>query len=121
MRDAIKVIGQLADVAGNHSRFFFTMEPLSFLARMTDQSVANFDLYGWTPQGTMPELNRMLPSKRGKALNAKEFVLAGKIVDYMEEQEPSKLEALEAEGLRAFKDQQEALAFIAQTVLPEEK
>lgn len=118
MRAAIKVLGDLANCAGNHARWWFTMEPKSFVARLTDRRTSQLNLYGWTPEGKFLDIDRLLPFGQEKDLDAKEFVLAGDLVRKMSDERQA---SLKKEGVKLYRDVQTALNEIAEIVLPEEK
>jgi CRISPR-associated protein Cst2 len=55
-RELLRAIGELNHVAGNHARSYFEMAPASIVVRLTKQLVAGYKTYGFTADGTFPEV-----------------------------------------------------------------
>ncbi len=91
-RKLLQAIGELNDVAGNHARSYFEMAPASIVVRLTNQLVAGYQTYGFTSQGTFPEvIDGILhdpPDYPGD-----EFYIGGKIVKDMKPEQAEKLTA----------------------------
>src|SRR5262245_47719583 len=89
-RKLLQAIGELNDVAGNHARSYFEMAPASIVVRLTNQLVAGYQTYGFTSQGTFPEvIDGILhdpPDYPGD-----EFYIGGKIVKDMKSDQAEKL------------------------------
>jgi len=78
----LNAIGELAEVAGNHARSYYEMAPASILMRVTQQLVAGYQTYGFTADGTFPEVvDGILHDPPDYAGN--EFYIGGKIVKDM--------------------------------------
>jgi CRISPR-associated protein Cst2 len=56
LRHVLRAVSELSDVAGNHARSLFVMAPSSIVIRMTERLVPDFDLYGFQPDGSFPEV-----------------------------------------------------------------
>lgn len=106
----LAAIAELSNVAGGHARSYFEMAPRSLVARLSRSLVAGFDIYGFKPDGSFPELTRI---KSGD-LPGSEFVLAGELVRKMPLEERKRLEG---EGVTFFENPQAALLHLAKLEL----
>jgi CRISPR-associated protein Cst2 len=69
----LAALAELSNVAGGHARSYFEMAPRSIVARLTPVLVAGFDTYGFKPDGTFPDLQRL----KADDLPAGEFWIGG--------------------------------------------
>jgi CRISPR-associated protein Cst2 len=99
-------IAELSNVAGSHARSYFEMAPRSLVARLSPSLVCGFDTYGFSSDGSFPDLSRI----RVGDLPGKEFVVAGALAREMNTEEKKRLEA---EGVRFFDSPQGALHQLA--------
>lgn len=76
-------IGELSNVAGGHARSLYEMAPRSIVARLTPRLVAGYDSYGFKPDGTFPELGRVLTED----LPGSEFWVGGELARAMPDDE----------------------------------
>lgn len=77
LRHLLRGIGELNGVAGNHARSYFEMAPASIVLRLTDALVGGYDLYGFRPDGSAPEI---VEGVLQGDMPGDEFVLGGRIV-----------------------------------------
>lgn len=77
LRFLLRGISELNGVAGNHARSYFQMAPASVVIRVTDALVSGADLYGFQPDGTLPEI---VNSISVGDYPGSEFLLGGQIV-----------------------------------------
>lgn len=56
LRYLLRGLSELNGVAGNHARSYFEMAPASIALRLTESLVAGYDIYGFRPDGTLPEI-----------------------------------------------------------------
>jgi len=87
----LKAIGELSDVAGNHARSYYEMAPASIVVRLTNQLVAGYQTYGFTPEGKFPEVTDGILHVPTPDYPGSEFYIGGKIVKDMAEQQAEKL------------------------------
>ena len=83
VRQLLKAISELSDVAGNHARSYFEMAPASIVVRLTPQLVAGYQTYGFTPDGKFPEVIDGILHDPNPDYPGKEFFIGGKIVKDM--------------------------------------
>jgi CRISPR-associated protein Cst2 len=113
VRQAIKDLGELRNVAGNHARTVFDMAPVSFLARLTPRRSSEFDYYGWQADGTHLDIDRILDPRDD--LPGHEMWLAGEVVRRLDAE---KRQGLEACGVHLFVGVRAALEALAEEALP---
>lgn len=77
LRSLLRAISELTDVAGNHARSYFPMQPASIVIRLTNRLTPDFDLYGFHPDGSFPDL---IGSLLSGGLPGDQFILAGDLV-----------------------------------------
>ncbi len=77
LRALLRAVSELTGVAGNHARSYFPMQPASIVIRMTNRLTPDFDLYGYQPDGSVPDL---VGSLLTGGLPGDEFILAGDLV-----------------------------------------
>jgi CRISPR-associated protein Cst2 len=111
LRNLLKAIAELNDVAGNHARSYFEMAPASIVIRLTNSLVAGYDTYGFKPDGTLPEvvdgiLNADYPGG--------EFFMGGRLVK--EVLPEGQQEQLKTRGVRLFRMANQALDAVADNV-----
>lgn len=82
-RKLLQAIGELNDVAGNHARSYFEMAPASIVVRLTNQLVAGYETYGFTSDGTFPEVVDGILHEPIADYPGDEFYLGGRIVKDM--------------------------------------
>lgn len=114
-KSLLKAIGELNDVAGNHARSYFEMAPASIVLRLTDQLVAGYDTYNFTPTGDFPEVVEGIAKNGDFAGREAEFHLGGKIV---KEMPPATAEALAAKGVTLDRDPRRLLATVGERAFP---
>ena len=91
VKSLLKAIGELSDVAGNHARSYYEMAPASIVIRLTDQLVAGYQTYGFTSDGTFPEVIEGILHDPAPDYPGKEFFVGGKIVKDMKEDRAARL------------------------------
>lgn len=77
IKGVLNAIGQLGQVAGNHSRTFFDFSPKSLVVRITDAPAPQFNLYGFQKDGTCPSILDAIRSSKKEEFWVTEDVLAG--------------------------------------------
>jgi CRISPR-associated protein Cst2 len=87
----LKAIGELSDVAGNHARSYYEMAPASIVVRLTSQMVAGYQTYGFTADGSFPEVVEGILHDPQPDYSGKEFFIGGKIVKDMPADQLAKL------------------------------
>ena len=108
----LRAIGELNGVAGNHARSYFEMAPASIVLRLTNQLVAGYDTYGFTPTGEYPEVVQGIIDGD---YPGGEFFLGGKIVKDME---AKRAEELKAKGVSLERDPRKTLAIAGEKAFP---
>jgi CRISPR-associated protein Cst2 len=83
VRAMLKAIGELADVAGNHARSYYEMAPASVVIRLTPQLVAGYQTYGFSLDGTFPEVVEGILHDPTPDYPGAEFYIGGRIVKDM--------------------------------------
>jgi CRISPR-associated protein Cst2 len=111
-RTALELIGQLNDVAGNHSRTLFTFDPASIVIRLTDRQVPGYDPYGFTSPDTFPSLIDALESGD---LPCEEFWLGGRIGKALGK---DKFEALKSRKVNLERSPQSLLTEVSKLAFP---
>ncbi len=111
LRYLLKAIAELNGVAGNHARSYFEMAPASIVIRLTDSLVAGYDTYGFTSDGTFPEL---LDGILHDDYPGTEFYLGGQTVKKIREE--AVREQLRAKGVMLFRMANQALDAVARRV-----
>lgn len=106
----LDALGELHSVAGGHARTLYDMAPRSLVARLTPRLAPGYSSYGFQPDGTFPELQRLL----GDDLPAREFFLGGELVRAMP---PEQQDALRGRGATLDVNPQRILARLAARVL----
>lgn len=111
LRALLRAVSELTDVAGNHARSYFPMQPASIVIRLTDRLTPDFDLYGFQPDGSFPDV---VDSLLTGDLPGNEFILAGDLVrKVLTEAQAS---AFRARGVRIENRPERALNQVAQTI-----
>jgi len=108
LRHLLKAISELNGVAGNHARSYFEMAPASIVIRLTNSLVAGYNTYGFTSDGTFPEVVEGILAGN---YPGDEFYLGGKIV--REVLNEKILEELKSSGVTLFQMANQALDDIA--------
>ena len=111
LRSLLRAISELTDVAGNHARSYFPMHPASIVIRLTNRLTPDFDLYGYQPDGSAPDLVGSLLSG---GLPGAEFHLAGDLVRTVLTDEHKA--ALVAQGVTLNERPERALNNVAATI-----
>jgi CRISPR-associated protein Cst2 len=113
-KSLLRAIGELNGVAGNHARSYFEMAPASIVLRLTNQLVAGYDTYGFTPTGDFPEVIDGILEGDGD-YPAGEFYLGGKIVKDMES---ARVKELKDRGVSLERDPRKTLAIAGEKAFP---
>jgi len=92
-RDLFRVIGQFANVAGNHARTLFDMSPASLVGRVTRARVPQFNTYAWTLDGNCTEIARLNQNDllSPAVSTGNEWYIAGEVVRKMSDEERERL------------------------------
>jgi CRISPR-associated protein Cst2 len=114
-KSLLKAIGELNDVAGNHARSYFEMAPASIVLRLTNQLVAGYDTYNFTPMGDFPEVVDGIATKDDFLGQEAEFYIGGKIVKDMPTETAR---ALMDKGVTLDRDPRKLLALVGDKVFP---
>ena len=77
IKGVLNAIGQLGQVAGNHSRTFFDFSPKSLVVRVTDAPAPQLNLYGFQKDGTCPSILDAIRSSKKEEFWVTKDVLAG--------------------------------------------
>lgn len=77
LRYTLRAVSELDGVAGNHARSYFPMAPASVALRITDRLTAQYDIYAFRPDGSLPEIVEGI--LKGD-YPGNEFILGGRIV-----------------------------------------
>lgn len=80
LRALLRAVSELSDVAGNHARSYFPMHPASIALRLTNRLAPDFDIYGFQPDGSIPDVVDNLLSG---GLPGSEFFLSGALVRHV--------------------------------------
>lgn len=112
-RSLLESIGELSNVAGGHARSLFEMAPRSVVARLTPSLVAGYDSYGFSPDGSFAELERVFKDD----LPGAEFWLGGELVRKMSDEQRA---AFAAKGVTLDDNPQRLLKRLADASLPGE-
>lgn len=111
----LRAIGELNDVAGNHARSYYEMAPASIVLRLTDQLVAGYDSYNFTPTGEFPEVVDGIVEGGDFGGRESEFYLGGKLV---KEMSPETAKALTSKGVTLDRDPRRLLATVGEKAFP---
>jgi CRISPR-associated protein Cst2 len=112
-RKTLDLIGQLNNVAGNHSRTLFTFDPASIVLRFTDRQVPGYEPYGFTSPETFPSL---IDALEAGDLPGEEFWLGGRLVKVLSE---AKAEALADKKVHLYRSPQTLLSEVARVAFPD--
>ena len=112
-RALLESIGELSNVAGGHARSLFEMAPRSVVARLTLSLVAGYDSYGFSPDGSFAELERVFKDD----LPGGEFWLGGELVRRMSDEQRA---AFTEKGVTLDDNPQRLLKRLADASLPGE-
>lgn len=111
LRYLVRAISELSDVAGNHARSLYLMQPASILVRATGSLVSEYPLYAFQPDGSLPEVVEGI--LHGDYPGA-EFYLGGEIVRRVLTEEERT--TLAARGVHLFRMGRDALDAVAAAV-----
>lgn len=109
-RALLESVGELSNVAGGHARSYYEMAPRSIVARLTPSLVAGFDTYGFSEDGSFPELGRINPAD----LPGTQFWIGGELCRDMPASGRSELEG---HGAHLFDNPQAMLRALADSAL----
>ena len=107
----LKAISELNGVAGNSARSYFEMAPASIVMRLTPSLVANYDTYGFKPDGSFPEV---IDGILAGDYPGHEFVLGGQIV--RDKLAPEAFEQLQAKGVQTYRMASQALNAVCEEI-----
>jgi CRISPR-associated protein Cst2 len=113
-RTTLDLIGQLNNVAGNHSRTLFTFDPASIVLRVTDRQVPGYEPYAFISPESCPNLIDALETGD---LPGEEFWLGGRVVKVLAK---AKTEAPTTKDVHLYRSPQELLTVVAKVAFPEE-
>jgi len=111
LRHLLKAVSELNEVAGNHARSYFEMAPASIVIRLTDSLVAGFNTYGFTSEGSFPEV---VDGIIAGDYPAEEFIIAGLLVRKILAEDVRT--ELESKGVSLYRMAPQALDHVAQEV-----
>jgi len=107
----LRALSELNGVAGNATRSYFEMAPASIVIRLTPSLVANYDTYGFQPDGTFPEV---VEGILAEDYPGSEFILGGQMV--RDKLSAETLTQLQAKGVRTYRMANQALNAICEKI-----